>query len=371
MRSLCAVFLWLGALAACGPTHLESTKQVDAYLSRGDINSACVGLKSEKESLREYTTNKLLDFPTSPDASACLCAAMYDADSGAWDAVVLKAAASSRRDDLARCLVPAITDERVKDRAGLIDGLGRMLSPAAADGLEAMANSSADVEIRAAAVRGLVSSKKHTAALGAWLSGDQPEEIRAASAEALMGRTEKEAVTALRAGAKDASPLVRLSSVQALAKAKKDWRVRDQLCATMMKDADPAVRAAAIMAFKGTNDRDEARCLRKRMEKRENDGSVREAILGAMKTSPHGEVQKALCDFMGPWVRMYVKDKPFDEVDGSGIFAAQNHNHWENSYACVKRALAQGGYSCWARNYLAIAFRELGGSAHAPRCPGM
>ena len=42
--------------------------------------------------------------------------------------------------------------------------------------------------------------------------------------------------------------------------------------------------------------------------------------------------------------------------------------HWEGSFDCVKAALRQGGYSCFAKNYLGHWMKDLGGSAHAPLC---
>jgi HEAT repeat protein len=366
---------WLAVvplLAACGPTHLQSSDQVDAFLSRSDFESACVGLKSEKDSLREYTATKLLEFPTSPVAAACLCEAIYDADKGAFDPAVTRAAAGSRRDDLAECLLPAVTDDRIDDEdlMGLVGGLARILSPAAAEALATVATGSAPVEVRAAAVAGLAPSKAHVGKLGEILGSGTDATIRAAAAGALEGRTDAGAIGVLKKAASDDDASVRLAAVTALGAAKKELPVRDLLCKKMIDDPDPGVRAQAITLFKGTNNRHEVRCLRKRLETREEDASVRTAALEAMKTSPHEESSKALCELMGPYVRMYVKDKPYDTVGGAEIYEAQNHNHWEASYDCVQRALKQGGYSCWAKNYLALSFRELGGSAHAPTCGG-
>ena len=47
--------------------------------------------------------------------------------------------------------------------------------------------------------------------------------------------------------------------------------------------------------------------------------------------------------------------------------------HWKRSYECLEKAYRKvrgGGYSCYARLYVAWWFREYGGSSFVPNCPG-
>ncbi len=60
-----------------------------------------------------------------------------------------------------------------------------------------------------------------------------------------------------------------------------------------------------------------------------------------------------------------------DKVPGTDIIRAQNTRDFEKSFECVQRAVrSSSGYSCYARAYTGHWLRELGGTAHVPRCPG-
>ncbi len=366
------VALVLG-MGGCGPRYVESSEDVDSYLARGDFASACLGLKSRRDQVRGYTAEKLVKYKNEAEATACLCKYVYNAEDGSWDAPVAAAMAGTHRDDLAACLAPAASDTRVKDIGVLADSLGAILAPSAFAALAEIAgNTEQSEELRAASARALQPSPDHTKFLVGLLKSDPSVLVRAAAADGLDDHKDKATIAAITAAvSKDEDAMVRVKAVERLAELKRDYKMRDAICAAMVDDPDPAVRIAAVTTFKGTLDRKEAECLIKRLKKKEEDGSVRVAMLEAIKTSPHKDISKALCDQIGPYTRMYVTDDWFDRIPGSDIADAQNHNHWEASYDCVNKALAQGGYSCYARNYLAISFEQLGGKAKAPRCAGM
>lgn len=359
-------------LAACGPPrYVESTEQIDSFLARGNYAYACVGLAMDDAYVRKYTAEALARYQNQPEVGACLCAEVYDKEAGSWDKVIAGALAESRFDAVASCLAAAVDDGRITDRAALVEALGNMLAPAAYDALEKVARQGSDPELRAAAVKALRSSPPHADYLKLLLSTEKDDTVRAAAASALEGRdpaATREAL--LGAITSDASPEVRKRAIEVLGK---DTTVAgiDAVCKALTDDADPTVRAAAAAAFSGTMSQRASRCLIRKVQSTEDDGTVREAVLDAIWRSSREEVSDALCKEIGPYVRRYIKDKIGFDVPGGDIVRAQNNNHWESSYACVERALAQGGYSCYGRNYLAHWFNELGGKATPPLCPGM
>jgi hypothetical protein len=126
-----------------------------------------------------------------------------------------------------------------------------------------------------------------------------------------------------------------------------------------------------VLSFKGTKKDEEIECLRKRAMTEEKDIGVRTAILTTLKSSPSPGAAKILCDAIPFWLRTYNKEDIPDKVPGTDIIGAQNDRDFENSYACLQKAYANSsGYSCFAKMYAGWWFRQVGGSAYVPKCPG-
>lgn len=358
-------------VAACGPpSYVETREDVDDYLSRGNYAYACVALKSD-EHVRTYAAEQLAKYPNEAAASDCLCAAVYDAGAHTWDPVVAQGLFGSRHEAASTCLANAVADTGVKDRLLAIKALGGTMADVAWPALEAVARHDGSVEMRLAAIEALAPSTEHTEFLTLILSSDPNVDLRVAATKALGAHEGDVARKALmKAAREDAEVVVRSAALSALGKPTKSDTIR-VVCDALMGDADPGVRAAAATTFAGTTKGPAASCLAKKLAEGDDDGSVREALLEAAKTSPKEVVSKALCDNIGPWVRRYVKGKIQPDIPGTDIVDAQNTNHWEASFECVSKAHKAGGYSCYGRNYLAHWVNELGGRATPPWCPGM
>lgn len=362
----------VASLVACGPpTFVESTDKIDNWLARGNYDHACVGLKMRDEHLRSHTVRKLAKYDNEPVVGACLCEAVYDAEAGTWDPVIAGELADSRFDEVAACLAKGVSDTRLKDRADLVAKLGNMLAPSAWEALEQAARHDADAEVRAAAVKALQPSPDHGAFLDLLLASDPDPSIRASAARAMQGRDDKARREALlKAIVDDEDASVRAMAIGIIA-SDEHVSVIETLCDAALDDPDASVRKAAVLAFSGTKSQRAGMCLVKRLKKQEDDGGVRQAILDATRTSPRKEVSDALCTEMGPWLKKYVKTDMADKIEGHGIVFAQNHNEWERSYECTRKAMATPGLSCYARNHLGHWFNQLGGKTRPPWCPGM
>ena len=101
----------------------------------------------------------------------------------------------------------------------------------------------------------------------------------------------------------------------------------------------------------------------------EESAEVRLAMIEVVKGSPSDESGKILCDSIPFWLKTYLKQGLPENVPGTDIIRAQNDRDWDNSYACVKKALGGSGYSCYARQYSAYWMNELGGKVSVPKCP--
>ena len=157
-----ALFLLL--LVGCQPRFVESSGEVDAFIAQADFHAACVGLKMthhNKDVLRQYTAEKLADYPDIQEATDCLCAAMYDSEEGSWDPAVLAGLEGVRRDDLAQCIAPALTDDRIEKSADLVTAVGKMYAPEGIAAMVGLVNGDAPAEVRAAAVSILRISEDH------------------------------------------------------------------------------------------------------------------------------------------------------------------------------------------------------------------
>lgn len=357
---------------ACGPpSFVDSVDKVDDFLARGQMDHACVGLKMRDEVVKTGTAERLAKFPADPVAQECLCRALVDEAEGGWDRVLAKALEGSRHEAAAACLGRVFEDPEVKDRVAVVAAIVAIGGPGGWPVLDRLARQDADASVRAKALEGLQGSAAAFDLAKAVLAADPDPALRRAAVLALSGRPGPEArrplLDALR---DDADGSVRAAAIGALGKVT-DLGAIDVVCTALLEDAEPAVRAAAALAFQGATIDRAAACLARRIAAEESDGTVREAILAAARTSPNKKVTAALCSEMGPWLEKYVKTEIADRIPGYDIFEAQNNADWESSYACVERALSRGGLSCYARNYLASRFRQLGGKATSPWCPGM
>ncbi len=203
------------------------------------------------------------------------------------------------------------------------------------------------------------------------LQSDEPDEVRAAAAESLVGQKDQTTVDALVAAVTgDSSGIVRaasLKTVRGLNLPESD----EMICKAMLEDEAPEVRRQAIMSYKGTK-RDEAvACLREKAFTVEEDGSVRGALITVLKSSPNDNAPAVLCDAIPFYMKTYIEDAGPENVPGTDLAQAQNDRDWENSYDCFAKAMRNtGGWSCHGKKYVAAWYREVGGTAYLPNCPG-
>lgn len=368
-RVLGALF---AGLVACGPPDfVDDVAKIDGYLSGGKFDHACVGLKMRDPVVRLGTAERLVKYPAEPVARDCLCAALVDGEKGAWDADVAAKLVGTRHAHAAACLLGALEDARVGNRADLVGAVVQIGAPESADALQKLVRHDANAAVRARALEGLQGAPDALDLARDVLASDPDAGMRRAAVAALVGRPGPEPRKALVTAAQtDADPGVRAAAFGALGKAT-DVAVIDAACKALSGDADASVRVAAAGSLAGTTVARAATCLAKRLAEGDEDGAAREALLAAARSSPHATVTKALCDQIVPWLRRYVVSDIASRTPGFDIVEAQNNADWKQSYACVERALSQGGLSCYARNYLAHWFTELGGKAKAPWCPGM
>lgn len=366
----------LTLLGGCelAPRFVEDAAEVDLFLSRNAFASACVGLKmKDDDSLREYTAQQLAQHPHQKVATTCLCEALYDPANHTVDGAVAKGVEASHRDDLAECLKPALSDPQVdgKDRVRLVRALGGIDAPGAYAGLMELLETDGDPEVRTLAATALRPSRAAESSLLKAMAEDESPEVRAASARALAGNKADNVVDALSAAAvDDAEGTVRAAAIETLAES--GVREADPLmCTAMLEDPDPAAREAAVTAFHGTKKSRRIKCLKKKLLSPEDAPSVRSAALAALGASPSKAAADVLCDSIGPFLRLHVKDEIAEKMPGVDIIDTQNKRDWERSLECVQRARAQGGYSCYARNHLGHWTNTLGGKASTPWCPGM
>jgi hypothetical protein len=369
-------FALVWALVGCEPRFIEEAYEVDTFIAQGKFSSACVGLKMThhaKDGLRGYTASKLAEYPEIPEATMCVCEALYNAEKGTWDAAVLKGLDGTRREDLAECVVPALADPRVEVDDTLIRGVSKLHTKAGGAALANIAKSHENPEFRALAVSGLRADDDQAPLVLDMMQNDAVGTVRAAAAGALEGRESDKNIreALLTAAREDADPAPRVAAIAVLEGLTSKGAVRGMLCDVLMEDEVEGPRVRAAQALKGTKDKASISCLEKRLLTEEDSSGVRDATLAALGASPAQEAADVLCTAIGPFLKLYVKDEIADKIAGTGIIEAQNNRDYERSYECVQKALAKGGYSCYAQNHLATWFNELGGKAHQPWCPGM
>ncbi|TVQ90117.1 MAG: HEAT repeat domain-containing protein [Deltaproteobacteria bacterium] len=359
--------------AACEPTYIETPAEVDIYISQGRFGTACIALRNDREpKLRQYTANLLATYPDQTVVNDCICERIMAYRHGPYDDAVLRGLEGSKRDDLSTCALPAFDKAEGEERLQLVREFGAIRSSVSNDRLAEMVGDLKEpVEVREAAALGLLPAReaKQDLLLRS-MANDPAPEVRAAIAKVFEGAEQPEVVSAItKAAREDEDGGVRAAALKAVVRLKIP-ETDAMVCAAMLDDPDARVRLRAVRSFKGSKRDVALDCLERRLKKHEEDAEVREATMKAIYASPSPRSPKILCDNIGPFLRMYVKDLPVTRMQGADIIKHQNNRDFENSYDCVQRARAQGGYSCWGRYYLAVWTNDLGGKAHKPTCKG-
>jgi hypothetical protein len=371
-----AVFLALAALAltGCDPNWIETSAEVDMFISQARWSAVCVALKNDRDDkLREYAANKLAEQADNPVATECVCNAVTDWKHGPYDAAVAQGLQGSNRDDLVPCLTKALPVVKDEERTRLVAQIAGLGAPAGyAKTAELVRDHNETVATRVAAVAGLLPARdEYTELLLQVVASDPDPTVRAEAVLLFENVTDKKVVDALLVAAKgDADGGVRAAALKAVVKLKLE-ETDALVCDMMMNDPDERVRDRAVRSFKGSKRREALDCLQKRLLTREESDTVRESTMKAIYASPDPYAPKILCDAIGPFVRMNVGELPVHKMSGADIVKHQNNRDYENSLECVQRALRQGGYSCWGRWYLAQWTVDLGGKAFRPTCKGM
>jgi hypothetical protein len=360
--------LLLALLMGCDltPNFVEAS-DIDDALIRNRYKTVCKGLEMKDESIRRYATTKLIEV-TDPIAQECICTHIVHETKG-WDKAIAEGLRNTRRDEIAGCFADLVKDPALPKRVEAIKVLRYIPAEAARAVMADIAASPGDPEVRVAALEAIGGDKTQRDILVTLLT-DTSVEVRRAAAHGLTGIKDKDTKAALRTAAtEDADGAVRGEALIALKKANARG-IDDMLCTAMLNDESPEVRRRAITAYKGTKRDGPLACLRKKAFSKEEDGGVREQLLTVLKSSPSDKAAKILCDAIPHFMRAYVIEEIPDKIPGTDIVKAQNDRDWENSYSCVGRAYRSGGYSCFAKMYLAQWFRDLGGTSYVPNCPG-
>ncbi len=361
-------------LAACEipPSYVEIS-DIDDALPRKHYKTMCVGLTMSKDSVKQYATERMRSI-TDPDgiaiANACICDNIADPDLG-WDRGIAAGLVGEKSDDAVACFAELVADPSLQDREQALNALTSIPAPAARKALAKVATTPGEpVSMRIRALESVGAMEDFREDVLEVLAADPEAEVRAAAATALAGAGKnKVVIAALKRATEDKAGAVRGAALKSL-KRLTGSSVDDELCKAMMEDPDPAVRRAAVGAFQGTKRASAIACLRERALAYEEDASVRETMLKVLKSSPHDDAAKILCDAIPFWMRSYVKTDLPDQLPGTDIAKAQNDRDWERSYACLERAYrSSSGYSCFAKMYIGYWFGQVGGKAYIPACP--
>lgn len=368
---LSPVLLASALLAACEvpPNYVENGDISDA-MARQQYKTVCVGLKMKDDSTREFAASKMKEI-TEPISVECTCEHART-DKGELDLAIAKGLRGTDRDDLAGCLTPLVEEPGLPNRLEAVVAMGQMPARVARDTLAKVAGESgAATEVRAAALNAIGGDPNYTDTLLGILAKDADAGTRAAAAKGLHGIKETKVVEALqKAMDEDADGAVRGEAMLGLKKAGAEG-IDERICKAMLEDESPEVRKRAVLSFRGTKRKEAIACLRERAMTVEEDSGVRSALLTTIKSSPKKNAAKILCDAIPFWARNYMKEDLPPKVPGADIIKVQNDRDWDNSYECIGKAYrASSGYSCFARLYVGHWYREVGGSAYLPNCPG-
>lgn len=357
-------------LAACEvPPNFVENGDIDDAMARKQYKTVCVGLTMKDEDTRKYAAGKMKEI-TEPIAVECVCENIKDEKKG-WDKAVASGLRGTDRDDLAGCFTPLVEKSDLPERMEAVVALGMIPAPAARTTLgKVAAEAGAATDVRSAAISAIGGDPKHTDTLLGILKDDADAGVRAAAAKGLHGIKDDKVVGALRTALEsDADGAVRGEALLGLKKAGAD-DIDGLICKAMNEDESPEVRKRAISAYRGTKRKEAIACLRERALTLEEDPAVRSTLLSVLKSSPKKDAKKVLCDAIPFWVRSYMKEDLPPKVPSADIIKAQNDRDWDNSYDCIAKAQRAGGYSCFGKLYVGHWFRQVGGTAYLPNCPG-
>gem|GEM_PF-902521 len=366
----CAVSLMSCELT---PSHVTGADIDDAF-ARRQYKTVCKGLDMADDDVRRYATTRLEEIGDEM-AVECVCenTTQTEVDGTVnWDKAILKGLTGSENAEMLACFTALLDDARItNERPALVTALalGR------ADGIKARiavaAESDGDIATRVSALKALTGSRDeaHIALFMKVLSTESDASLKAAAVEAMSGNDDERVVTALtEAATVGDSGTLRSAALKAV-KRSIGQAADTLLCDAMLKDEDAGVRSTAIGAYRGTKRKDALTCLRKRAFEKEEEGSVRQALLDVLKSSPTDEARAVLCDAIPFFLRSYVIDDVPDKIPGTNIVKAQNDVDWDNSYDCFQKAYKSNrGYSCYAKQHIGLWFREVGGKSYVPKC---
>jgi hypothetical protein len=337
-----------------------SGRDLEKAHATGDTGALCAGLRMKDASTRESAAEKLKDYAFD---SSCLCDRLqFD---GRWDPSILSGLAKATDAEKVGCVGTLLDDPAQPERPALVSALLKI--PVARARLVTAAAGDTDPAVRAAALSVFRNTKDagEITQVSGWLADNADATVRAAAAQALFGQPS--AADAMKTAiTKDADPAVRsaaLTTYPSLEAADLDAVA----CAALLGDAAPEVRIAALGTMRATRDAEQLACLKERALKPEDAPEVRAALLKTLAGSAAPEAAATLCEVIPAWVKAYVKDDPPGE--GDDILRAQNDRDFERSYDCVGAAVKQGGgYTCAGRAYVSAFYRDLGGKASVPTC---
>lgn len=373
MRLLAVLSLVGLTLSGCDiPPSFVENSDIDAAMARSSFATVCKGLEMKDAATRSYAAMKLKSVQE-PLAAECVCQFVVEGKEG-WDPAIAEGLKGTQRDDLAGCFAEVVKKPDLGKRLEAVVALAMIPAPSARAALDTVAKEAgADSEVRVAAIdKGIGGDTAYQATLLQLLADDSDASVRAAAAAGLSGIKGKEVMAALQgAYENDSEGAVRAKALLSL----KNSGFRDAddlLCSAMIEDESPAVRSAAVGAFHATKRKKAIACLRNKALSLEEDGSVRQRLLTALKASPSQDAADVLCDAIPFFLQNYVKEALPEKIPGTDIAAMQNDRDWERSYECFGKAYARrGAYSCPAKMYIGHWYREVGGTAHIPKCPGI
>jgi HEAT repeat protein len=355
------------------PSHVNGSDIDDAF-ARGQHKTVCKGLDMRDDEVRRYATTRLEEIA---DESAVECVCSHTTQIAVdgtvdWDKSVLKGLTGSENAEMLGCFAALLDDPAVKaDRPALITALATARVPAVKDRIALAAEQDADGDTRVSALKALTGSRveAHLALFMKILNTATDPALKVAAVEAMAGNKDEQVVAALSDAAENGeSGALRGAALKAL-KRSLGAEADSRLCDAMMNDADATVRASAIGAYRGTKRPEAVACLRKRALTKEEESSVRQAVLDVLKSSPTDEARAVLCDGIPFFLRTYVIDDVPDKIPGTNIVKAQNDVDWDASYDCFQKAYKNNrGYSCYAKQHIGLWFREVGGKTYVPKC---
>ena len=355
------------------PSHVNGSDIDDAF-ARRQYKTVCKGLDMSDDEVRRYATTRLEEIADEM-AVECVCSHTTQTEVDGtinWDKAILKGLTGSDNAGMLGCFAALLDDPAVQnDRPALVTALATSRVPAVKARIALAAEKDADVDTRVSALKALTGSRDagHLELFMKVLNTANDASLKAAAVAAMSGNSDPKVVAALSEAAENGdSGALRGAALKAL-KRSLGKEADGLLCEAMMNDEDASVRAAAIGAYRGTKRPEAVACLRKRALTKEDESSVRQALLDVLKSSPTDEARAVLCDGIPFFLRTYVIDDVPDKIPGTNIVKAQNDVDWDASYDCFQKAYKKNrGYSCYAKQHIGLWFREVGGKSYVPKC---